>query len=595
MDRLQSQLPDETNHHIEDSLKNENAEDQDENKNDDDDMSGGCNSDGEKEDVEEEFEIDRNLPMLEWFPMRKTYQFQHLTISSDFDAGNMRKWEEATEVIADPDDFEKARGQPKKFDIWISPDGLPYLSSGMKTWFYFYVKGALPSESIKFTIKNMNKQAKLYNMGLRPVFRVIPKGRNWQRIPGPTTWNKGNCGLEINFEHTFNWSPNDRVYFAFTYPYSYVDIQNKLDKIDDHLKSPDYDYIYYHRELLGYSIENRRVDLITLSSKEGITKEHEDLIENWFPEHGEDRSRRPVKFENKKVIFLTARVHPGETPASFVLNGIIDLLLNKSREQGKRLLNNFVFKIIPCLNPDGWARGYFRLDTNCQNLNRYYTDPTLEKQPTIYVSKKAIVQQSEYGVLQYYIDLHAHASKIGWFLFGNALKGDQLLDNYILAKMISMNSLNFDITECSFSEKNMKVKDKGDGLSREGSGRVAIYKATNCTHCYTLEWNYASGKKLSHLPAKFNIENNCIEPESWLTDRKGQLYKNKPPVYNMEIFEQIGRATVISFLDLAGDNPVSRVPKSIYKDVANMRLELSLQYNINVAAAKKIKEEMLRK
>ena len=89
------------------------------------------------------------------------------------------------------------------------------------------------------------------------------------------------------------------------------------------------------------------------------------------------------------------------------------MLLTKNREQSKRLLDRFVFKIIPCLNPDGCSRGYFRLDTRNQNLNRYYVNPTLEKQPTIYVSKKAIVQQKEYGVLKYYLDLHAHACKTG--------------------------------------------------------------------------------------------------------------------------------------------------------------------------------------
>ena len=52
----------------------------------------------------------------------------------------------------------------------------------------------------------------------------------------------------------------------------------------------------------------------------------------------------------------------------------------------------------------------------------------------------------------------------------------------MLAKMISMNSLNFDYNECLFSAKNMKVKDRGDGLSREGSGRVGIYNATGISH-----------------------------------------------------------------------------------------------------------------
>ena len=190
---------------------------------------------------------------------------------------------------------------------------------------------------------------------------------------------------------------------------------------------------------------------------------------------------------------------------------------------------------------------------------------------------KAIVQQSEYGVLQYYIDLHAHASKNGWFLFGNALKGEQLLDNFMLAKMMSMNSLNFDLTEWCFSEKNMKIKDRGDGLSREGWGRVSIYNATNCIHWYTLECNYASGKRLSHLPPKFNKLKQKIEPESYLTDPKSRLYWGKPPVYNIEIFEDIGRAAVISILDLHDDNPISRVPKSVYKNLLGIRLDLALQ------------------
>lgn len=75
-------------------------------------------------------------------------------------------------------------------------------------------------------------------------------------------------------------------------------------------------------------------------------------------------------------MFLTSRVHPGETPASFVLNGILNFLTNESNEQAKILMENFVFKVIPILNPDGVYRGYYRLDTKNQNLNRYYLDPS---------------------------------------------------------------------------------------------------------------------------------------------------------------------------------------------------------------------------
>ena len=59
---------------------------------------------------------------------------------------------------------------------------------------------------------------------------------------------------------------------------------------------------------------------------------------------------------------------------------------------------------------------------------------------------------------------------------------------------MAINNQNFDYEACDFSEKNMYSKDKGDNLSKEGSGRVSLYKATGVKHCYTLEVNYNSGR-----------------------------------------------------------------------------------------------------
>ena len=58
-------------------------------------------------------------------------------------------------------------------------------------------------------------------------------------------------------------------------------------------------------------------------------------------------------------------------------------------------MNNFVFKIIPMLNPDGVSRGYWRFDTMGVNLNRFYSDPKPELHPTIYAAKKAVVEEHE--------------------------------------------------------------------------------------------------------------------------------------------------------------------------------------------------------
>lgn len=103
----------------------------------------------------------------------------------------------------------------------------------------------------------------------------------------------------------------------------------------------------------------------------------------------------------------------------------------------------------------------------------------------------------QYLNLEVYVDIHAHATKSGCFMFGNHLQGINQLKNMLLARCVSMNSLNFDFNDCSFEQKMMDIVDKKDGLSREGSGRVAIMKATGLANCYTLECNYASGKKIN--------------------------------------------------------------------------------------------------
>lgn len=87
--------------------------------------------------------------------------------------------------------------------------------------------------------------------------------------------------------------------------------------------------IYYHRELVIYSVENRRIDLITITRFEGIEDEREERMKNLFPDFATPRCHN---FKNKKIIFLSSRVHPGETVASFVLNGFINLLLDRKSQ-----------------------------------------------------------------------------------------------------------------------------------------------------------------------------------------------------------------------------------------------------------------------
>ena len=105
------------------------------------------------------------------------------------------------------------------------------------------------------------------------------------------------------------------------------------------------------------------MEMFTISSTEHILQEKEGLpifvSEGMYPE-----KRRPQKFSSeKKVVVLTSRVHPGETPGSYVLNGLLEKVTDLVSPEGALLRKHYVFKVIQSLNPDGVARGYYRLDT----------------------------------------------------------------------------------------------------------------------------------------------------------------------------------------------------------------------------------------
>lgn len=415
----------------------------------------------------------------------------------------------------------------------------------------------------------MSKLGHLYSAGLKPVYKEVPSDDEaWHTIPGTFFWKPAKDGFQFKFNHEFDCDKSQTVYFAFTFPFGYEEWIDKVNSVEKLCEEND--QIYFHREWLIHSLEKRPMELLTITDVSGMIEEEEPFIKHCFPLHKKEGKARPKIFE-KPTVFLSARVHPGETPASHVLNGILDLLTDKESQVGKALLKQFVFKIVPLLNPDGVARWYYRLDTKSQNLNRYYTDPKIEAQPTIFAVKKAIEQQNELGKLKVYIDLHAHASKRGWFMFGNHLYGQEQVENLLLPKLISLNSINFDFQAWGFNEGMMNWVDKRDGLSREGSGRVGIWKATGIVHWYTLECHYASGVRIKKLAPRIDADGTLL-PETDVTNINSDIYENgEPPEFNIEIFEDVGRAVWAGLLDLIEANPQPRLTKSEYKNLAGVR------------------------
>jgi len=79
----------------------------------------------------------------------------------------------------------------------------------------------------------------------------------------------------------------------------------------------------------------------------------EMLIITNFSSSAEEISERPA-------VILTSWVHPGESNASYIMEGIIDYLVSSDDTGSQTLRNKFVFKIVPMLNPDGVIVGNYR-------------------------------------------------------------------------------------------------------------------------------------------------------------------------------------------------------------------------------------------
>mmetsp|Transcript_7385 Transcript_7385/g.7244 ORF Transcript_7385/g.7244 Transcript_7385/m.7244 type:complete len:528 (+) Transcript_7385:376-1959(+) len=373
---------------------------------------------------------------------------------------------------------------------------------------------------------------------------------------------------------------------AFSYPWSYNDHLQLLEKLR---LSAICQGIYFYKENIINSLEGRRCDLLTITSFTGMTEEREERIPLLFPEQSVERAQ---KFVGKPIVIITARVHPGETPGSFVMNGFLYFIMSDD-PRAISLRDNFVFKIIPMLNPDGVYRGYYRTDTRGINLNRFYTNPSLADHPTVFAVRELVMtyHRENKDQIYLYVDLHGHATKKGCFIYGNYLDFPRQIETCLFAKLMALNCVNFDFEGSNFTEKNMHAKDKR-GLSKDGSGRVALFKSANLVRCYTLECNYNSGRLINQiLPS--GLEEN---PES-LND--SEMYKNGPPVYTMPIFEDVGKAIGISLLDTAYLNNNSRVLpsdpglKQLRVDVASfISTQIPFRFDPNIKKASKSQEDL---
>ena len=121
----------------------------------------------------------------------------------------------------------------------------------------------------------------------------------------------------MSFTYDFNIMTEDQTYFSYAYPYTFT----RLCRFIKDLKGVS--GIMKDRTPFCQSLSGIDVPYLIVTSR--IDHENYDAI---MPsEHQPDDL--PVQ-KKKKTVILTGRVHPGESNASFMMEGFIKFITNKT-------------------------------------------------------------------------------------------------------------------------------------------------------------------------------------------------------------------------------------------------------------------------
>lgn len=196
-----------------------------------------------------------------------------------------------------------------------------------------------------------------------------------------------------------------------------------------------------------------------------------------------DKDPKSMKALAKKGVFISARIHPGESNASWMMKGVIEFLVSNSPE-ARALREHFVFKIVPILNPDGVINGNYRCSLSGQDLNRRWKNPSRVLHPVVFAVKKMMRIFAKERQICLYCDLHGHSRRKNIFMYGNSIKEtphSTRVFPYIMSKLCDF----FSFEQSRFSLSRVK----------EATARIAMYKELGIANIFTMEASFCGADK----------------------------------------------------------------------------------------------------
>lgn len=251
----------------------------------------------------------------------------------------------------DSGNIEVIRAEPGDVQLKIVPDA----GGDHMQWFHFRVSGAAQQA---LALKIINADQVTYRDGFTDYRACASYDRQeWFRVP--TSFD----GTTLSIEHT---PETDSVYYAYFAPYS---LERHADLVAEAHSMPD-----VHYERLGASVDGRDLDLLRV---------------------GQDRPER-------RKCWIIARQHPGESMAEWLVEGLLERLLDSQDAVARFILARATLYIVPNMNPDGSVRGHLRNNAAGANLNREWESPTMERSPEVLLVRTRMQRSG----VDFFLDVH---------------------------------------------------------------------------------------------------------------------------------------------------------------------------------------------
>lgn len=275
---------------------------------------------------------------------QRLFTFPNAEISSLFDSGNARAI---------------TQNSPYEFEVKVGGER----QAKARRWFYFTIDNVRQPVTMMFFISNLTLDRDMLRQGVVPVFKSDSSAGLWAKLEYITRLRQIDTNeMEIEFSYQYDPAADGKIAFALSYPWSFAMNQkfyNDLIKI--YHVNPN---IFFEKHVLIKSADNNAVDAILMSSTKNL-----DLKNRTDFGH----LNLPATLGNKKIFVLAARLHGYESVSSIALRHAVKFLLSDTPES-RALMENFLFVLVPMINPDSVKLGLNLVDSAGVDLEHTYED-----------------------------------------------------------------------------------------------------------------------------------------------------------------------------------------------------------------------------